>query len=152
MERISITIDADLLGTIDALMQRRGYTSRSEAVRDLVRAAAAAEAAAAGAAPCLGVLSYVYDHETRSLARGLMRSFHDHHDLAVASLHVHLDHASCLEVAVLRGPAGAVRGLADAVATQRGVRHDNLFLLPVREEDAGHDHGAGATAHRHVHA
>jgi CopG family transcriptional regulator, nickel-responsive regulator len=132
MERVTITIDAALLEAIDRLAARRGYASRSEAVRDLVREATDREAAMAEETPCLATLTYVYDHAVRDLARRLTQSQHDHHALGVASLHVHLDHEACLEVAVLRGPAGAVRRLADAVTSQRGVRQHSLHLVPVQ--------------------
>ncbi len=137
MERVTITIDAALLEAIDGLAARRGYASRSEAVRDLVREATDREAAMAEETPCLATLTYVYDHAVRDLARRLTQSQHEHHGLSVASLHVHLDHEACLEVAVLRGPAGAVRRLADAVTSQRGVRQHSLHLVPVQAAE-GH--------------
>jgi CopG family nickel-responsive transcriptional regulator len=149
MQRITITIDDDLLETVDALVARHGYASRSEAMRDLVRAAAKRDAAPE--TPCIATLSYVYDHAVRDLPRRLAQAQHAQHDLSVASLHVHLDHDACLEVAVLRGASGAVRRFADAVTSQRGVRHHSLHLVPARLEEARHDHGAGAHRHPHVH-
>src|SRR5271165_2976770 len=98
MQRITITIDDGLLDTLDAAVRRHGYASRSEAVRDMVRDTARRDAALAGAAPCVAVLAYVYDHQTRALAQRLTQSLHDHHDLTVAGMHVHLDHKSCLDV------------------------------------------------------
>jgi CopG family nickel-responsive transcriptional regulator len=152
MQRITITIDEDLLGTIDAVMKRRGYASRSEAVRDMVREAAAREITLADETNCVASLGYVYDHETRALAQRLTRTAHDHHDLGVASLHVHLDHESCLEIAVLRGTVGQVRSLADGLTAQRGVRHANLHVVPVEVSETQHVHGERATTHQHVHA
>ena len=108
MQRITITIDEDLLETVEAVMRRRGYTSRSEAVRDMIRDAASQEAVAPDTAPCIAVLGYVYDHETRALAQRLTQTLHHHHDLTVAGLHVHLDHDTSLEVSVLQGQAAAV--------------------------------------------
>ena len=151
MQRITITIDDGLLTAVDALMARRGYTSRSEAFRDIVREMADREGAADPAAPCIATLGYVYDHHTRNLAGRLIHTQHDHHDLSVANLHVHLDHDACLEVAVLRGAAGSVSALADAMATQRGVRHARLHMIPVTVTDQ-HRHEPGAEAHRHLHA
>lgn len=152
MQRITITIDEDLLGTIDSIMQRRGYSSRSEALRDMVRNEAAREPGLPDNAPCVAALGYVYDHETRALAQRLTRAAHDHHDLSVASLHVHLDHESCMEISILKGTVAAVRGLADELTAQRGVRHANLHLVPARMSDSRHGHGERVTTHRHVHA
>jgi CopG family nickel-responsive transcriptional regulator len=152
MQRITITIDDELLGTVDGVMARRGYASRSEAVRDMVREAAAREIALADQTPCVALLGYVYDHETRALAQRLTRTFHDHHDLSVAGMHVHLDHDTCLEVSVLRGSVSEVRCLADVLTAQRGVRHANLHVVPVEASAAKHSHGDREVAHPHIHA
>ena len=152
MERITITIDEDLLGTVDAVMRARGYSSRSEAVRDMVRQAAAQEATLSEALPCVAVLSYVYEHGTRALAQRLTQTLHDHHDLSVAGMHVHLDHENCLEVSVLKGQAAAVRGLADALTAQRGVRHASLHLVPAEPTEDRHSHGDRETLHPHLRA
>ncbi|WP_439572076.1 nickel-responsive transcriptional regulator NikR [Phreatobacter sp.] len=132
MQRITITIDDDLLTVVDALAQRRGYGSRSEAIRDLVREAASRQdATGAGDAPCIATLTYVYEHETRDLARRLTTAQHHHHDLSVSTLHVHMDHEDCLEVSVLKGTVAEVQAFADGVVTQRGVRFGNLHVIPV---------------------
>lgn len=142
MQRITITIDDDLLAVVDGLAQRRGYGSRSEAIRDLVREASAREATAgSGEAPCIATLTYVYEHETRDLARRLTTAQHHHHDLSVSTLHVHMDHEDCLEVTVLKGTVAEVKAFADGVVTQRGVRFGNLHVIPARP----------AAAHLHPH-
>ena len=73
---------------------------------------------------------YVYDHARRDLPNRLTNEFHDHHDLAVSTLHVHLDAGSCLEVAVLKGSAGDVQHMADHIMAERGVRYGQLVMLP----------------------
>ena len=152
MQRITITIDDDLLDAVDGLMAQRGYASRSETFRDILREMTDRQSAADPKAACIATFSYVFDHATRELASRLTHAHHDHHDLAVASLHVHLDHQSCLEVSVLRGAAGSVTAFADTLSTQRGVRHAHLHLIPVRVTAADHAHGERATAHGHLHA
>lgn len=130
MQRITITIDDDLLETVDAFAARRGYATRSEAMRELLRRAAALQPDGDQDRPCVAALSYVYDHHTRELSQRITKAFHDHHDLTVASMHVHLDQGSCLEVAVLAGATEAVHAFADAVTAQRGVRHGELHVIP----------------------
>ncbi len=152
MQRITITIDDDLLDAVDGLMARRGYASRSETFRDILRDMMDRQSAGDPAADCIAAFSYVFDHATRDLASRLTQAHHDQHDLSVASLHVHLDHESCLEVSVLRGATGSVTAFADTLATQRGVRHAHLHLIPVRVSAADHAHGERSTAHGHLHA
>jgi CopG family nickel-responsive transcriptional regulator len=134
MQRITLTLDDSLLAEVDAL----GRGNRSEAIRDLVRAGlqqAAEERAQDG--PCVAALAYVYDHGRRDLSRRLTDSFHNHHDLSVATLHVHLDHDRCMEVTVLRGEAPVVRRFAGSVIAERGVRHGRLMMM---EDGEPHSH------------
>lgn len=130
MQRVTLTLDDDLLVAVDAIVRERGYASRSEAVRDLLRGALGHASRADATEETYATLSYVFDHHKRDLAKRLLRTQHDHHGLAVASMHVHLDHRTCLETAVLRGPRSALVALADAITVQRGVRHGALHLIP----------------------
>lgn len=154
MQRITITIDDDLLNSIDELCRRHHYTSRSEAIRDLVRRAETREQISRQTgSQCVATLSYVYEHHTRDLAKRLTNSQHDHHDLSVATLHVHLDQEDCLEVAVLRGRIDDVQALADSIISQRGVRHGHLEILPAPHAATHHGHGGShhhTNPHRHA--
>ena len=150
MERITITIDDDLLKTVDLLVGERGYPNRSEAIRELVRESASRIQAEAGRAPCVATLSYVYDHNIRELPQRLTAEQHDHHELGIATTHVHVDHDACLEVAILRGPIDAVRNFADGITLQRGVRHSYLHIIPVKIMRHRHSHEPGGKPHSHT--
>ncbi|MDQ2078623.1 nickel-responsive transcriptional regulator NikR [Xanthobacteraceae bacterium Astr-EGSB] len=152
MQRVTITLDDDLMDDIDRLIATRGYQNRSEAIRDLARAGlVAAGSATAGDGPCTAALVYVYDHEARELPKRLTRDFHAHHDLTQATLHVHLDAHDCMEISVLKGRGEDVQALADHVIAERGVRYGQLVMVPVTPAPTGpagaHDHG-----HSHPHA
>ena len=109
MQRVTITIDDDLMAELDRIIASRGYQNRSEAIRDLARAGIREAAETLdGERDCVAALVYVYDHAARQLPRRLTETFHDHHEMSLSSLHVHLDHDSCLEVTVLKGKTGAV--------------------------------------------
>ncbi|SAK47631.1 Nickel-responsive regulator [Caballeronia arationis] len=151
MQRITITIDDELLAVVDSLMAARGYTSRSEALRDIVRESQAREPADDSRRQCIATLTYVYDHATRDLARRITQAHHDRHDLSVASMRVHLDHESLLESSVLRGRAHDVTVFANSVTSQRGVRYAHLHTIPATIERARHHHGDDAAQHEHLH-
>jgi CopG family nickel-responsive transcriptional regulator len=131
MQRITITIEDDLLAKIDAAAKHRGYQNRSEIIRDLTRAGlqqSAQQAAPSG--QCVTALVYVYDHAARDLSKRLVQNFHGHHDLSLATLHVHLDDDSCMEVTALKGAAGEVRHFADHIIAERGVRYGRVVMIP----------------------
>jgi CopG family nickel-responsive transcriptional regulator len=152
MQRMTITLDDPLVVEFEDYLKAHGYGNRSEAVRDLIRARLEAEhLAREPEGECLGNLSYVYNHHERELAARLTRAQHHHHDLAISTLHIHLDHDNCLETVVLRGPVARVRAFADAVITQPGVRHGTLSILPVRIREQAHEHGDDGGGHPHLH-
>lgn len=157
MHRVTVTIDDELMGELDRVIALRGYQNRSEAIRDLARSGLqrAAEDAGTGS-DCVAALVYVYDHNPRDLSRRLMQAFHDNHDLVLATTHVHLDHESCLEVAMLKGATPQVQKVADRVIAERGVRYGRVVMVPVAIEPHGHAHAHGhghnhPDDHRHGH-
>jgi CopG family nickel-responsive transcriptional regulator len=140
MQRLTITIDDDLVAEVDEFITQRGYANRSEAFRDLVRGGLEhAGDHTAGHRQCIATLSYIYDHASRELPKRLTKDFHDHHDLAQTTLHVHIDHDSCLEVTVLKGKGAEVKAFADHVIAERGVRHGHVVILPIEHQPA-HGH------------
>ncbi|MBL0148187.1 MAG: nickel-responsive transcriptional regulator NikR [Ideonella sp.] len=149
MQRFTISLDDALAERFDAWIAQRGYDNRSEAVRDLLRGTLQQSQLQDGkAAHCVACLSYVYRHHERELAERLASLQHEHHDLAVSSMHVHLDHVHCLETVILRGPTAQVVQLADALCAERGVHHGKLNLVAVDLHER-HRHGPGA-AHMHL--
>jgi len=153
MQRVTITLDDGLMADLDRIIAARGYQNRSEAIRDLARAGleqAAVEVA--DTRNCVAALVYVYDHHARDLPKRLTQEFHDHHDLSQATLHVHLDHESCLEVTVLKGRGAEVQSFANQVIAERGVRHGHVVYMPAPDDMAhGHSHSHGH-GHSHSHA
>lgn len=148
MERFTISLDERLARQFDALIKRLGYQNRSEAVRDMLRQRLEADRIEQEAAPyCIASLSYVYNHHERDLASRLMTLQHDHHDLGLSTMHVHLDHDNCLETVILRGGTAQVRRFADSVIAERGVRHGQLNLVPVDMDMQHHHHGEHVHSH-----
>lgn len=146
MERVTISLDGDLLAQFDRFLSRKGYKTRSEAVRDMVRERLETDRLVEDLAPfCVASLSYVYNHHERELARRITEIQHGHHDLIRSTLHVHLDHENCLEVSLLEGTTAEVRALGDAISSQAGVRHGQLNVIPV-DMTVSHGHHADGQA------
>ncbi len=152
MERITISVSDEFAAELAAFMESERYGNRSEAVRDLARLGlqrARIDRNLSG--DCVATLSYVFNHHTRELAKRLTNAHHDHHGEQVATMHVHLDHDSCLEVAVLRGDAVKVRHFAKTIIAERGVAHGQVSFVPVSINAATHAHGGASHRHAHTH-
>ncbi len=128
--RFGVSIENDLLENFDRLIANRGYATRSEALRDLIRDALVQSRldAQSQETEVLGSLTLVYDHHAHDLTEQMTELQHASHELVVSVLHVHISHDDCMEVIVLRGQGGKVRTLADSLLSLKGVKHGKLFV------------------------
>lgn len=134
LSRIGVAIDSDLLEKFDQHIGQRGYTNRSEAFRDLIRDELVERAWEQPDSDVVGSVTLVYDHHVRQLSDRLTDLQHDHHRQILSTLHVHLDHHNCLEVIVVRGKAGEVQKIADALISTKGVKHGRLTITTTGAE------------------
>jgi len=125
--RFGVSIDERLLDKFDNLIDEKGYSNRSEAIRDLIRNALVEDEWAQGNEDTVGTVSLIYDHHTRDLADKLTEHQHSHHKEIVSALHVHLDVHHCLEVVVIKGKAKVIKRLAEELIGTKGVKHGKLM-------------------------
>ena len=126
--RFGVSLDSELLERFDALCDQRGYETRSEAIRDLLRSTLVEQEWEDSGRDIAATLTLVYDHHKSDLAQKVTNAQHDAHHLIITTLHVHLDHHNCLEVLVLKGPGADVRALAERLIATRGVMFGKLSL------------------------
>lgn len=124
--RFTVSLPDGLMQTLDRLREGRRYANRSEFVRDLLRAELVKEEWTAQRGETVGVLTLVYDHDTRAIADKLTDLQHEHYRIVVSALHIHLDEHACLEVIALRGPARSIQTLARELIAMKGVRYGQL--------------------------
>lgn len=125
--RFGVSLEDRLLDTFDQHIGRRGYTSRSEALRDLIRQELVRQEWEEDQ-EVAGAITFVYDHHHRGLSSRLTDLQHDHQDIIISSQHIHLDHHNCLEIVAVRGRASEVQALAHALRSVKGVRHGTLSM------------------------
>ena len=141
--RFSVSLEKDLLDAFDRFCADGRFATRSEAIRQLLREKLTSAAWAADAADVAASLTLVYDHHKTRLTDKMLDLQHAHADRVVSSMHVHLDHDLCLEVIVLRGPAGDLQALASELSGLKGIHQAQLVIArAVADADAhhGHDH------------
>ncbi len=126
LTRISISLEENLLESFDKLIAAKGYATRSEAIRDLIRDLLIRQEARHQHGEQVAVVTMVYDHHARELAAKLIDKQHHHHDLVVSTLHVHLGERHCLEVSVLRGAGHEVTHLGEELLATKGVLHGDI--------------------------
>jgi CopG family nickel-responsive transcriptional regulator len=128
LSRIGVALDSELLKKFDALIAEKGYTNRSEAFRDLIRDELVQKSWESPESPVVGTVTLVYDHHVRLLNEKLTDLQHQYFHHILSTLHVHLDREHCLEVLVLKGKAGIVQKIAEALIATKGVKHGRLVI------------------------
>jgi CopG family nickel-responsive transcriptional regulator len=125
VSRFGVSIPDELLRSFDAVIEEKGYTNRSEAIRDLIRDLIVSEEWM-GEDEVIGSLTLIYDHDVRGVSDKLTEMQHKFHGHIISSMHVHLDEHNCMEVLVMVGKAKAVKRISDTLLASRGVKHGRL--------------------------
>ena len=128
VERVGVSFEPELLNKFDALIYEKGYTNRSEAIRDLVRQSLIEAEIEAERGEVIGTLTIIYDHDAGDVTNRLLHLQHHHHTEISSTTHIHIDEYTCLEVLVVRGNAKSVKKLADNLKAIKGVRHGKLVI------------------------
>ena len=136
ISRFGVSAEEELLKSYDRLLADQGYANRSEALRDLMRDALVKSRLETYPenSEVLGSLTLVYDHHATDLNDKMNQLQHDHHELVVSVLHVHVSYDDCMEVIVLRGALREIRFLAEGILSLRGVKHGHLFITLASEQ------------------
>ena len=125
--RFGVAMEEGLLEELDALVRARG-SSRSELLRDLVRAEVTRSKVSVGA-KAVATLTLVYDHHVRDLTEKLTEFQHALGEKVRSTLHVHLDHDHCLEVIVMLGPSDMLKRAGERLLATRGVKHGGMEII-----------------------
>ncbi len=132
--RFGVSIDSQLIKKFDALIGRKGYTTRSEAIRDMIRDSLVEQEWGTEDRETVGTITLVYNHHTRELDHALTDMQHKSFHQIISALHVHLDTHNCLEVLVVKGKSSEIRKIADRLIGTRGVKHGKLTTTTTGKE------------------
>ncbi|RKQ63986.1 CopG family transcriptional regulator [Thermovibrio guaymasensis] len=128
--RFAVSIDEKLFTKFEELIEKRGYVSRSEAVRDLIRAALIEEDLKEDKF-AFGTITLVYDHHQKELTERITDIEHSYLNNIISTMHIHIDHHHCLEVIAVKGKVGELKELSDRLLTLKGVKHGKLVFTGI---------------------
>lgn len=127
LTRFGISLEQGLLRKFDEHIRDKKYTSRSEAIRDLLREDLVRKAWREDS-KVAGAITLIYDHHKRELLNKITDIQHGFQKLIISAQHVHLDHHNCLEIIAVRGAPKDVQKLANMLKAIKGVRHETLSM------------------------
>jgi CopG family nickel-responsive transcriptional regulator len=127
--RFGVSIDEVLLKNYDRYITDRGYVTRSEALRDLIRDALIQNKIENKPnLNALGSLTLVYDHHAKKLLQEVADIQHNFHSLILSVMHIHVNHNDCMEILALNGVVSNIVDLSNKLLSLKGVKNGKLFL------------------------
>jgi len=128
VERVGVSFEPVLLNKFDMLIKKRGYTNRSEAIRDLIRKEIIESGIKEDKSAVIGTLTIIYDHEIGNVTDKLLLLQHHHHNEITFTTHIHVDDRTCLEIVVIHGQSSRVKKFAENIKALKGVKHGQLVI------------------------
>ena len=138
LKRFGVSIPEKLLERFDALVEKRGYVGRSEAIRDAMREFLSVSEQEMDGKCDLATLNVVYRHKPALMAK-LVDAQHTSEAEVISTIHTHLSQTHCMEVMTIRGSLNQVQSLANIIGGLTGVEYSKLFVFAL-PDDACHNH------------
>ncbi|MFQ5712046.1 MAG: nickel-responsive transcriptional regulator NikR [Candidatus Geothermarchaeales archaeon] len=136
MPVISVSLSGDLLEKLDGLVKEKGYSSRSEAIRDAVRESLSEyELRTFERGRVSATITAVCDYERRDVDERLTRLRHEHDDIVTSNLHIHIGEEYCLEIFISEGKYEQVLDFIGRIRAMRGIQQVKYTVMPIAERE-----------------
>jgi CopG family nickel-responsive transcriptional regulator len=134
--RIGISLPGELLDKFDKTLMKRGYSSRSEGIRDAIRTYNQHyEWMKQIRGSRSATISIVYDCSKKGVTSTLAEIQHEYVDMISSSVHFHMEEDLCFEVIILKGEGEQIVDLAQRILSIKGVKHLRLTTVPEEKNE-----------------
>ncbi|MBS3793831.1 MAG: nickel-responsive transcriptional regulator NikR [Candidatus Thorarchaeota archaeon] len=137
LQRFGVSVPEDLLNEFDAIVEKRDYVGRSEAIRDAMRQFIAQWQWENEQEGRTAALNIVYEHQPRLMAK-LIEVQHSAKAHVLSTVHIHLTERHCFEILSIEGKKSHIQELADKIAGLPGIVASQLFVYSLVEEGRHH--------------
>jgi len=129
---VSISLTSDLSKKLDVFIRERGYSSRSELIRDAVRNLLSEfELSRFETGRVTATITVISKHERHDVDERLMRLRHDHDKIVSGNMHIHLGKTYCLEVFITEGESEKVLNFVSKIRAMRGIQQVKYTIVPL---------------------
>jgi CopG family nickel-responsive transcriptional regulator len=132
MPIVSISLTAELLKELDEFMNMKGYSSRSEAIRDAVRDILSEyELSRFERGKVTSTITVISEHEKHDVDERLTRLRHEHDQIISGNMHIHLGKTYCLEIFITEGQVEEVLNFIGRIRAIRGIQQVKYTIVPL---------------------
>jgi len=136
MPIVSISLTSELLRKLDRFMKERGYSSRSEAIRDAIRDSLSEyELSRFEKGKVTATITVISEHERHNANERLMRLRHEYDEIISGNMHIHLGKTYCLEIFITEGDVKDVLDFISKIRAMRGIHQVKYTMVPISITD-----------------
>ena len=125
--RFGVSLEKEILKTLDDYVNENQFSNRSQAIRQLISKNAVEKKWQCNNMVA-GSITLVYNHHKRDIQSTLTVIQHDYLKNILSSQHFHLDHENCMEIIAVKGKAAVLTELADRLIAVKGIQHGKLTM------------------------
>jgi len=132
MPIVSISLTSELLRKLNRVMKERGYSSRSEAIRDAIRDFLSEyELSRFEKGKVTATITVISEHERHNANERLMRLRHEHDEIISGNMHIHLGKTYCLEIFITEGDVKEILNFISKIRAMRGIYQVKYTMVPI---------------------
>ncbi|MDR0796946.1 MAG: nickel-responsive transcriptional regulator NikR [Tannerella sp.] len=127
LKRFGVSLEDELLESLDQFVDNNGFANRSQAIRFLVE-----KNVAESKWQCnhivAGTIIIMYNQEKKEIASKISSIQQFYQDVILSSSQYYLNENFCLHIATVSGMAQTLTELADRMITIKGIKHGKLVM------------------------
>lgn len=130
VSRFGVSLEVELLKSLDAYVQSNEFANRSQAIRHLVEKYIVEQKWHCDNIVA-GAITLVYDHGKKDILVKSSEVQYEYQDVVLSSHHYILNEQNCLEIVAVKGPSHRLTELSERLIGIRGLQHGKLIMSKV---------------------
>lgn len=127
LKRFGVSLEDDLLDSLDQYVLENGFSNRSQAIRFLIEKNLAEKKWLCNHIVA-GTIIIMYDQGKKEIASKIILIEQDYQDVILSSSQYFINKNFCLHIATVMGEAHRLTDLSDRLTTIKGIKHGKLVM------------------------
>ena len=127
LKRFGVSLEDELLESLDSFVLENGFANRSQAIRFLVEKSLAEKKWQCNHIVA-GTIFIIYDQKRSDIRNNISKIELQHQNLILSSTAYYLSGGITLQVSTVLGEAKNLTALADMLTSIKGIRHGKLLM------------------------
>ncbi|MCD7931844.1 MAG: nickel-responsive transcriptional regulator NikR [Tannerellaceae bacterium] len=127
LKRFGVSLEEEILDSLDQYVTENGYANRSQAIRFLIEKNVAEKKWQCNHIVA-GTIVLMYDQDRKDLVSRTSLIQQQYKDVILSSSQYYLNENFCLHIVTVMGTAFRLTELSDKLTTIKGVKHGKLVM------------------------